>query len=354
MDNPILLAAVVVAGLVSIGVLAYGIISSRGAPSVVQERLGRYAEASIQAAQASAPAESKPRQSPLGERLNEALRNFSFFSKIQDNLNASDLKLNVGEFFAFAIIMCIAGIVLGVVITVLPECSGDLQACLAARFNNLGANIDAIIAAIVGGIGGLLVPNFYVGMKKSSRLKAFDNQLGDTLNLLVNALRSGYSILQAMEAVGKELPAPISVEFKRVVQEIQLGLPMETALDHLLARISSEDLDLVVTAINIQREVGGNLAEILDVISFTIRERVRIKGEIATLTSQGMATGWAITGMPFALMALLWVVNRPYIMEFFSDVNNKPVPCGYFMLILALIMIAIGGAIIKKIVSIEI
>ncbi len=250
--------------------------------------------------------------------------------------------------------MCIAGIVLGVVITVFPECSGDLQSCLAARFTNLGANIDAIVAAIVGGIGGSLVPNFYVGFKKSSRLKAFDNQLGDTLNLLVNALRSGYSILQAMEAVGKELPAPISVEFKRVVQEIQLGLPMETALDHLLARISSEDLDLVVTAINIQREVGGNLAEILDVISFTIRERVRIKGEIATLTSQGMATGWAITGMPFALMALLWVVNRPYIMEFFSDTNNKPVPCGLFMLVLALIMIAIGGAIIKKIVSIEI
>ncbi len=351
MDNPLLLAIIAAGGLLSVGMLVYGFISSRRSPSVVQERLGRYAETGIQAAEQT-PAAAKPRQSPLGERLNEALRNLSFFSKVQDNLNAADLKLNVGEFFAFALIVTVAGILLGMLVTVVPDCSGSKQgflACLATR-----SYIDALIAAVVGGIAGLQVPNFYVNFKKNSRLKAFDSQLGDTLNLLVNALRSGYSILQAMEAVGKELPPPISVEFKRVVQEIQLGLPMETSLDHLLARISSEDLDLVVTAINIQREVGGNLAEILDVISFTIRERIRIKGEIATLTSQGMATGWAITGMPFALMILLWVVNRPYIMEFFTAKNNTPIPCGWMMLGLSLIMIAIGGTIIGKIVDIEI
>ncbi|MBI3244755.1 MAG: type II secretion system F family protein, partial [Chloroflexi bacterium] len=340
--NPLLLTIVAFGGLLSIGMLTYGIISSRGSSSVVQERLGRYAETNIQAVATQASPTPKPRQSPLGERLNEALRNLSFFSKVQDNLNAADLKLNVGEFFAFAAITTIAGVLLGVIVTVFPDCSGSqlgfLQ-CLLTR-----SYVDALVLAIVGGGAGAFVPNFYVGFKKGSRLKAFDGQLGDTLNLLVNALRSGYSILQAMEAVGKELPPPISVEFKRVVQEIQLGLPMETALEHLLARISSEDLDLVVTAINIQREVGGNLAEILDVISFTIRERIRIKGEIATLTSQGMATGYAITGMPFALMLLLWFVNRPYINEFFSKQNNTPIPCGWMMLILALIMIAVGGA----------
>jgi tight adherence protein B len=154
-----------------------------------------------------------------------------------------------------------------------------------------------------------------------------------------------------MEAVGKELPAPVSVEFRRVVQEVQLGLPMETALDHLLNRISSEDLDLVITAINIQREVGGNLAEILEVISHTIRERVRIKGEIEVLTSQGMATGYAITFMPIALMGILFIVNRPYIGQFFEAGNQ---PCGWLMLIGAAIMIIIGGVIIKKIVSIEV
>jgi tight adherence protein B len=188
-------------------------------------------------------------------------------------------------------------------------------------------------------------------MRKGQRLKAFDDQLGDTLNLMVNALRAGYSVLQAMEAVSKELPPPISVEFRRVVQEIQLGLPMDVALDHLLARISSEDLDLVITAITIQREVGGNLAEILDVISHTIRERVRIKGEIEVLTAQGMATGWAITGMPFALGGMLFLINRPYISQFFLPENQ---PCGYGMLIVGLIMIGIGGVAIKKIVTIEV
>ncbi|MEK7312608.1 MAG: type II secretion system F family protein, partial [Chloroflexota bacterium] len=212
-------------------------------------------------------------------------------------------------------------------------------------------DVDQGKLSIIGGAIGLYAPNFYVGWRKGGRLKAFDNQLGDTLNLLVNALRSGYSVLQAMEAVAKELPPPMSVEFRRVVQEIQLGLPMEAALEHLLNRIASEDLDLVITAINVQREVGGNLAEILEVISHTIRERIRIKGEIAVLTSQGMATGWAITLMPIALMGILSIVNRPYIGEFFKPINQ---PCGWGLLALCAIMIATGGAIIKKIVSIEV
>jgi tight adherence protein B len=233
-------------------------------------------------------------------------------------------------------------VVLGVLIDIIPDCATNrsgVLACFATR-----SYIGSVVVAVIGGGLGLFAPNFYVGFRKGQRLKAFDNQLGDTLNLLVNALRSGYSVLQAMEAVSKELPQPMSVEFRRVVQEIQLGLPMETALDHLLHRINSEDLDLVITAINVQREVGGNLAEILDVISHTIRERIRIKGEIAVLTSQGMATGWAITLMPVVLMGILYFVNRPYIMEFFIAKNQ---PCGWGMLILSAIMIAIGGAVIK-------
>src|SRR5690606_32712742 len=111
-------------------------------------------------------------------------------------------------------------------------------------------------------------------------LQHFNDQLADMLNLMVNGLRAGYSTMQAMEAVSREMPAPISDEFRRVVQEMQLGISMEVALDNLLRRIPSDDLDLVITAINVQREVGGNLAEIMDTISYTIRERVRVKGEI--------------------------------------------------------------------------
>lgn len=343
------IVVLVVGGLTAVGLLVYGFISSRNQSSVVQERLGRYAD-SVQMAPAATPAGPvKPKASPLGERFNELLRGRSFFGSLQTKLNSADIKINVGEFFALSIIASVGGILLGVLATALPDCLSNTSGpivCLATR-----SYTDSLIVGILGAGVGAIAPNFWVGMKRSGRLQLFDNQLGDTLNLLVNALRSGYSVLQAMEAVSKELPPPISVEFRRVVQEIQLGLPMETALTHLLERIPSEDLDLVITAMNIQREVGGNLAEILDVMAHTIRERVRIKGEIATLTSQGMATGYAITGMPFALVGLLAIVNRPYIAEFFKP-NNQP--CGWAMLGVALIMISIGGFVIKKIVDIEV
>ena len=154
-----------------------------------------------------------------------------------------------------------------------------------------------------------------------------------------------------MEAVSSELPRPISVEFHRVVQEMMLGLPMEEALDHLMRRINSDDLDLVVTAINVQREVGGNLAEILDVISHTIRERVRLKGQIAALTAQGRATAWVIAALPIVLIALLFVLNREYIQTLFTPENRS---CGIPMMILVAVMIVSGFLAVQKIVQIDI
>ena len=247
------------------------------------------------------------------------------------------------------IIAAIGGATIAVAMTVVPDCLGAEAGLLPCLFTR--SMTDATIFSILGAGVGLFSPRFYVRYLHTKRLKDFNNQLGDSLNLMVNGLRSGYSVLQAMEAVARELPNPIAVEFRRIVQEIQLGLPMEAALEHLLERINSDDLDLVVTAINIQREVGGNLAEILDVISYTIRERVRIKGEIQTLTAQGRATGYAITALPIGLGLLLFVVNRPYIGSLFDPANQ---PCGWGMVITGLIMIAIGGAIVRKIVDIEI
>ena len=136
------------------------------------------------------------------------------------------------------------------------------------------------------------------------------------LNLMVNGLRAGYSTMQAMEAISKELPSPISDEFRRVVQEMQIGIPMEAALENLLRRIPSHDLDFVVTAINVQREVGGNLSEILDTISFTIRERVRIKGEVRMLTAQVRTSGTVFSFIPFVLTLVLWFFNPEYLMSF--------------------------------------
>jgi len=212
----------------------------------------------------------------------------------------------------------------------------------------------SLIVGLGGGIIGIFLPRFYVKRQQSRRLVRFNEQISDMLNLMVNGLRAGYSTMQAMEAVSKELPPPICDEFRRVVQEMQLGVPMQQSLDNLLRRIPSDDLDLVITAINVQREVGGNLAEILDTISYTIRERVRIKGEIRVLTTQVMYSGRFLSMMPLFVMGILFLLNREYMMEFFKPENNASLPCGYIALACSAILIVLGYVIMNKLGDIEI
>ena len=181
-------------------------------------------------------------------------------------------------------------------------------------------------------------------------MNKFNDQLSDMLNLMVNGLRAGYSTMQAMEAVSRELPTPISDEFHRVVQEMQIGIPMEKALDNLLRRIPSDDLDFVITAINVQREVGGNLSEILDTISFTIRERVRIKGEIRVMTAQVRTSGMVLSMIPVFLTIALWFVSPEYISSFF---DRGPF-CGWLAVGTVVGMIALGYFVMMKIADIEV
>ena len=316
------------AGLGLILLLVGVVVTVLGNRSVVEERLGRYAESGgLVGPVAEQTTEKAERRSPVMDYFNRVGEGSNLFDGISKRLARADLKLRPAEY-------------LGVIGVSIVLCGG------------LGYVLSQSIPfAVIGGIIGAYLPGIYVKRAEKSRLKKFDNQLGDMLNLMVNGLRAGYSTLQAMEAVSRELPPPICDEFRRVVQEMQLGLAMDQALDHLLRRISSGDLDLCVTAVNVQREVGGNLAEILDVISFTIRERVRIKGEIAALTAQGRATAWVISAMPIALVLLLYLVNRPYIMQFF---NPETARCGIPMLILASLMIASGFYITQKLVAIDI
>jgi tight adherence protein B len=239
-------------------------------------------------------------------------------------LARADIKVTVGEYLVGLIIAIVLGGIAAVLIFGSP------------------------LFAPLGGAVGFFAPRIYVGMAQGARLDKFNNQLGDTINLMVNGLRAGYSVLQAMEAVSREMPPPIATEFERVVKEVQLGVTIETALGNLLRRITSEDLDMMVTAINVQREVGGNLSEILETISHTIRERVRIKGEIKSLTAQGMATGWVITLIPPGLLIFIFLSNRSYAMRLFEF------PCGVAMLVCAGIMIVAGFFVMMKIVQIEV
>jgi tight adherence protein B len=300
-----------------------------GERSVVEERLGRYSEAGgMLAGVPDDLDEAGERASPLSDFFNRLGEGTDLFDTISKNLARADIKLRPAEYITAVLGMGALGSVIGVV-----------------------ASGGSLIFAVIFFAVGAFLPYLYVLSAQRRRLKQFDNQLGDMLNLMVNGLRAGFSTLQAMEAVSRELPRPISDEFFRVVQEMQLGIPMEDALDHLLRRISSDDLDLVITAINVQREVGGNLAEILDVISFTIRERVRIKGQIAALTAQGRATAWVIAALPVILVLLLFMLNREYVMILFAPETRN---CGIPLLILAGIMVISGFIAVQKIVAIDI
>lgn len=301
------------------------IISLTSDRSMVEERLGRYVEQE----QVLTGGDTQ-NTSVVTEWLNERVTRSSFGDSLSRDLARADLKLKAGEYVAITAILILGLGVIGYFVG------------------------GGIFGALVGGTIGIFLPRFYVKSQQSRRLVRFNDQLGDMLNLMVNGLRAGYSTMQAMEAVSKELPAPICDEFRRVVQEMQLGVSMQVALDNLLRRIPSEDLDLVVTAINVQREVGGNLAEILDTISYTIRERVRIKGEIRVLTTQVMYSGRFLSMMPLIVMAILYVLNRPYMMEFFNPEYNANLPCGYIALACAATLIITGYVTMNKIGDIEV
>jgi len=299
------------------------VVSVRSDRNLVEERLGHLVEENFE------PEEVKKQASaPLTEWLNKRMEGSSLGDRISKSLARADLKLKPGEFIAVNIISSI-----GV---------GFIFWFFGGRF---------ILVGIIGAIIGAFIPRFYLKSLQAKRLIKFDEQLPDMLNLMVNGLRAGFAIIQAMEAVSRELPPPINDEFRRVVQEMQLGVSMEKALDNLLRRIPNDDLDFVITAINVQREVGGNLAEILDTVSFTIRERVRIKGEIRVLTAQVLYSGRFLSLLPLIIIGILYLLNREYMMEFFKAEN---VPCGYISLAIGALLIISGYFAMNKLGEIEV
>lgn len=316
MLNILLIGGVVVIILVIIGI----VISVTSERSLVENRLGRY----LDEEETKAPRESF--SDAARDWLNKRVERSSFGDQLAKSLARADLKFKPGEFIIL-ILAAMAGVGL-----------------LAFFLGN-----QHILSLLIGAVAGAALPIIYLNTQQGRRLQRFNDQLPDMINLMVNGLRAGYSTMQAMEAVSRELPAPISEEFRRVVQEMQLGVPMERALDNLIRRIPSEDLDFVITAINVQREVGGPLAEILDTISFTIRERIRIKGEIRVLVAQVIASGRLLSGVPFALAVVLWFINQEYMMEF----ANNPL-CGGIAIGAGILMIGVGYFIMTRIANIEV
>ncbi|MCL4250444.1 MAG: type II secretion system F family protein [Anaerolineae bacterium] len=321
---------IAVAAVVAIGVLVWGIRSVRGERDVIEERLeniGAVFEAVVDDdIQPEEEAHGK-KSTALQEQLDNVLAERSFGKKWRKELARANLKLTVAEFAALHIIAMVGFFIVG-------------------YFVLFG---QQLVMGIIAAFAGFFAPRIYLSMSVGKRLRQFESQLPDTISLWVNALRSGYSVPQAMEAIARDAPEPTATEFKRVVQEMQIGIPMSAALDHMLERVESEDLDLIITAVNIQREVGGNLAEILDVIGYTVRERIKLKGEIRVLTAQGRITGYLISFLPIALALFLNTINPGYVGLLFSNRS-----CGWPMLGIGLTLIGIGAALINKIVDIDI
>ncbi|HEY1015693.1 MAG TPA: type II secretion system F family protein [Herpetosiphonaceae bacterium] len=314
----ILLLAAVVGGVA---------IFRRMKPSSVDDRLSQFAD------RRGGSAAGEKSTSAIAQRLDAVLSKNKNSSDMARDLAQADLKLTVTEFLLFKLgSVCVFALV--------------------GLFIGRAGPYAMLAGLLIGGLIGLYVPGMYVGMKQRKRLKAFNDQLGDTVMLLANSLRSGYSLLQSMEMVSRESQPPVSQEFRRVVQEVGLGLSLEESLNNMMRRVPSEDLDLMITAIIIQFEVGGNLSEILETIGSTIRERVRIKGQIRVLTSQARYSGYVVSLLPIAIAAIISGINPEFMAPIFTF-GFPPeawccLPCG------SLVMMLAGFLVIRKIVDIEV
>jgi tight adherence protein B len=262
--------------------------------------------------------------------VGKAIQGRSFAHSMQADLARADVRLTAAEFLT---IQGIFALLLGI-----------LFIALVSIFNP--GNLFAL--AIGAGIGYFL-PRFWLRRRESGRIKSFNNQLADTITLMGNSLRSGMSLLQAMEMISHESASPIGPEFARVTREIGLGVSPQDALLHLVRRIRSDDLDLMVTAILVQHEVGGNLSRILDTIAHTIRERVKIKGEIRAITGQQRMAGYMLAGLPCFVAGILTLIAPKYIGAFINPMGPWTA-----LPVCAALSIIFGFLIIQKIVAIEV
>jgi tight adherence protein B len=207
---------------------------------------------------------------------------------------------------------------------------------------------NSMLVAMVTAVIGAGLPYMYVVRKRKRRMRKLEEQLPEAIDLMGRALRAGHPFSAGIKMVAEELPAPLGEEYRRAFEEQRFGLPVQDALLSLADRAPLLDVRIFVTAVLIQREVGGNLAEILDNISHTIRERFRIQREIRTRTAQGRMTGYLLAGLPIIMGILFYFLNREYIMTLFTD------PLGVFFLGAALILQVIGFLWIRQVVDIDI
>jgi tight adherence protein B len=259
--------------------------------------------------------------SSFGERFAKAQ---GFSEKLDAQLEAAGVNLRSGEFVVATVGAALLGAVLG-----------------AAILQNV------LLAGVIGALGAGL-PTVALRLALGRRAEKMREQLPDVLTIMASSLRAGHSFLQALDTVAREIPAPANTEFQRLVAEIRLGRPAEDALEALADRVGSADFRWAVLAVNIQREVGGNLAEILDNVSDTLRERATMRRQIRVLTAEGRLSAWVLAILPFAIALYMFAVNPEYISLLFTT------QIGLFMLGVAGVLMVLGILWMRKIVDIDV
>ena len=197
-------------------------------------------------------------------------------------------------------------------------------------------------------VGWVVFASLYVQFKAKRRMKQFTNQLGDAIAMMSNAIKSGFTFQQAMDIVAKEIKGPISEEFVRALNEIQLGVTLEEALEGICQRVKDDDFEMVAMSVVIQRQVGGNLSQILDTVGETIRDRIKLKGEIKALTAEGVMSGWAIALLPVVVAAFSTALNPDHFKELLASDFGK------YLVVGCLVSEIIGGLVIRWIINVKI
>ena len=257
----------------------------------------------------------------VGLRFAEAT---GFSARLDERLEQAGMPILAGEFVAITVLCVFV--------------AGGIAAIFLQNI------FFVLLVAIVAG----LIPYFWMARSQRKRQQAFNDQLADTLSVLASSLRAGYSFLQALDTVSKEVTEPAAGEFQRVVAEIRLGRPIDEALSSMAVRIGSDDLKWAVIAINVQRQVGGNLAEVLDIVASTVRERAYIRRQVNVLSAEGRLSVGILSCLPFGILLYISVVNAEYIEPLFTTVP------GLILLVGGGLWMALGIFVMTRIVKIDV
>ncbi len=326
-------AMIVVLAAATVGLLVYGIVLATGRRrAIVANRLEAYTGVEEQAAHAAQ--EELGKVSPVRRMLHVVVGRTAM-QRVEDNLARADLPMRASEYVLLRLVLAGIGFLCGTY--------------------GLGSTYRGVFLAAVG----FLTPALFVRIHQHRRRAKFVVQLADALMLLTTSLRSGYGFLKGIELVAKEMADPIAKELNRMLREINLGVTIDQAMTNLGRRMNSEDLDIVISAYLVQKDVGGNLAEIMEKVAETIRERLRIQGDIRVLTTQGRVSGLIVGLLPLSLCIILWLLTPDYFRPMFGPpmvhiVGSLNIPFGALLLLGAFSWQLLGGYLIYRIINIKV